>query len=120
MTYLLSLLGTESSIEESEHLLCYYINNDANIQILRVMNEARCVFEHIAFSGERILFTALPESSLEIYSPLIDSARLSRVDCKLLHVNGVSDLAKSVVKVPEQNSLIKLTCESVFDNTIRD
>jgi Domain of unknown function (DUF1830) len=101
MTYLLSLLETESSIEGSEPLLCYYINNDANIQIIRAMNEARCLFERIVFSGKRILFTALPESSLEIYSPLIDSAKISRIDCKLLQVNGVSNLAKSVVKVFE-------------------
>jgi hypothetical protein len=94
MTYLLSLLGAESFIEASSNLICYYINNNASIQIIRVMNKARCIFEHTAFCGERILFTAQPESYLEIYSPRIDSEKLSRIDCKLLHVNGVSKFGK--------------------------
>lgn len=92
MPYLLSLLGTESSIEGSEHLLCHYINDAANLQVIRLMTEAKCLFEHIAFSGERILFAALPESSLEIYSPLMNGIRVSKIDCKLLHVNKVSNL----------------------------
>lgn len=99
MPYLLSLLETESFIEGAEHLLCYYINNAANIQIIRVMNEVRCLFEQMAFSGERILFTALPESYLEIYSPLIAEIKPSRITCKLLQINQVSNLGKSGVEV---------------------
>ncbi|CAN1211391.1 hypothetical protein TUMEXPCC7403_14410 [Tumidithrix helvetica PCC 7403] len=100
MTYLLSLIGTESSIDRSKHFLCYYINNAMNIQIVRVISEAKCLFDRVVFSRESILFTALPESYLEIHSPLIDGIRLSRVDCRLLHVNEVNDLAKSFAKVP--------------------
>ncbi|WP_408648764.1 DUF1830 domain-containing protein [Tumidithrix elongata] len=99
MTYLLSLIGTESSIDRSEQFLCYYINNAMNIQIVRVINEAKCLFDRVVFSRESILFTALPESYLEIHSPLIDGIRISRVDCKLLHIHEVSNLAKSFVEV---------------------
>lgn len=98
MTYLLSLLGTESSIQESDKVLCYYTNDTTNIQIMRAMSEAKCLFERIVFSKERILFATLPESYLEIYSPLIDGTRLSRIDCKLLQINKVSNLEKSVAE----------------------
>ncbi len=101
MPYLLSLLGTESSIEGADYILCYYINNAANIQIIRVVNEVSCLSKRIVFSGERILFIALSKSYLEIYSPPMDGIRLSRIACKLLSVNEVSNLAKSGVEAFE-------------------
>ncbi len=95
MPYLLSLLGTESSVEGSENLLCYYINDAANIQIIRLMDGAMCLSEHITFSGEGILFTALPESYLEIYSPRINRTKVSIISCNRLRINEVSNLTKS-------------------------
>jgi hypothetical protein len=95
MTYLLSLLTTEFPSKESAQILCYYINDTKNIQIIRAMRGVKCHFERVVFSGERILFEALPESHLEVYSSLINGTQSSIIDCKLLHVNEKPNLAKT-------------------------
>lgn len=89
MAYLLSLLTTESLDKETNQVLCYYMNDTSYIQIIRVMSGTRCHFEHVVFIGERILFLALPESYLEIYSSQTNAMRSSRIDCKLLHINRI-------------------------------
>ncbi|MBV9386814.1 MAG: DUF1830 domain-containing protein, partial [Chroococcidiopsidaceae cyanobacterium CP_BM_ER_R8_30] len=47
----------------------------------------KCICERIVFPGERLLFIALPESHLELYSFLISCERPSKIDCKLLRIN---------------------------------
>jgi hypothetical protein len=89
MTYLLSLLTSESP-NDSSLSLCYYINHTNYIQIIRVMSGAKCHFERIVFPAERILFEASSESYVEIYSSLVSGTRLSKVNCKSLHVNEVA------------------------------
>lgn len=91
MTYLLSLLTAESP-EESTQVLCYYINDTSNLQIIRAMSGAKCHFERIVFSKERILFEAFLGSYLEVYSSLLEGTQSSRIDCKLLQVHGKTDL----------------------------
>jgi hypothetical protein len=95
MIYLLSLLTAASPSQESTQILCYYINNTGVNQIVRAMNGVKCHFECVVFSRENLLFEALPESYLEVYSPLINGTKLNKIDCKLLHVNEKSDLRKS-------------------------
>jgi hypothetical protein len=99
MPYLLSLLGTESSIEGSDYLLCYYINDANSIKVIRLVNKTKCLSENIVLSGERILFTALPESYLEIYSPLTEGTRPIIISCKLLSINELSSLKKIALEV---------------------
>jgi hypothetical protein len=94
MAYLLSLVNAELRSKESTQILCYYINDTSYIQIIRVMRGVRCHFERTVFPRERILFEALPESYLEVYSSLINGTQSTTIDCKLLHVNSKSDLAK--------------------------
>lgn len=96
MTYLFSLLTSESPAKELTQVLCYYINDTSHIQIIRAMSGVKCHFERIVFSGERILFEALPESYLEIYSSLIDGTRSSKIDCKLLRVDEKPDRTKAL------------------------
>ena len=91
MTYLLSLLTAESP-EESTQVLCYYINDTSNLQIIRAMSGAKCHLERIVFSGERILLEALPDFYLEVYSSLVKGMQSSRIDCKLLQVHKKTDL----------------------------
>lgn len=91
MTYILSLLGSQASrpelSEATSFTLCYYINNTTETQIIRVLSESLCHFERIVFPQERVLFEALAESFLDIYSPSLDGERLTRLKCKLLQVN---------------------------------
>jgi hypothetical protein len=77
MTYLLSLLMTQSSIKDSNQILCYYINKSNDLQVVRVMTGLECHFKRTIFSKERILFTASPESYLETYLSSDDSKLLS-------------------------------------------
>jgi Domain of unknown function (DUF1830) len=95
MTYLLSRLTAESPSEESTQILCYYVNNTNSSQIIRMTSGEKCHFERVVFSREHLLFEALPESSLEVYSPLTNGMQSNKTDCKLLQVNEKSDLPKS-------------------------
>lgn len=92
MTYLLSLVTAKSPSKGSAQILCYYMNNTSDNKIIRVMSGVVCHFERFIFPKERILFTALPESYLEIYSSLGNRSRLNKIDCKLLQVNEKSNL----------------------------
>jgi hypothetical protein len=87
MPYLLSLLTAEFSEEESPQLLCYYINVTDETQIVHVMNESKCYLESVVLPQERILFTALPESHLKIYSSSIYDPVIEKISCKLLNIN---------------------------------
>ncbi|MBI4782916.1 MAG: DUF1830 domain-containing protein [Oscillatoriophycideae cyanobacterium NC_groundwater_1537_Pr4_S-0.65um_50_18] len=87
MSYLHSLLDAELSAEEADLLLCYYINDSTNLQIIRVINDAKQLIERVAFQGERILFRAMPKSHLEVCTVLAEGTRLSTIDCKSLQVN---------------------------------
>ena len=87
MTYLLSLLTSESPAQESAAILCYYINKTAGIQNVRVVHGAECYFERLVFARESILFEAPPESCLEVFSQRDSRTRLDRIACKLFEVN---------------------------------
>lgn len=87
MPYMLSLLTAESPAQNLPLILCYYINNTANTQIIRVMSAAVCHFERIVYAKERILFEAPSDSYMEIYSSLLGGAQLARADCKSFQVH---------------------------------
>ena len=87
MAYLLTVVNIEVPASGIAPILCYYINESRNIEVIRAMNGAKCDFERILFSGERILFTTFPESYLQIYSFLVHRIRSSKIDCKLLNIN---------------------------------
>jgi hypothetical protein len=96
MTYLLSLLATEFSSKEYNYILCYYVNDTSHNQMIRVMSGIKCHFERIVFSGERLLFEALPNSCLEVYLSEIDGTLFGKIDCKSLQINDQPNLIKSL------------------------
>ncbi|MEN9519033.1 MAG: hypothetical protein RLZZ381_1621 [Cyanobacteriota bacterium] len=49
-------------------VLCSYKNQTSTIQIARINNIPHWYFERVVFPGELLLFEALPEAVLEIYS----------------------------------------------------
>lgn len=58
------------------------------IQIARIANIPNWYFERIVFPSERLLFEALPEAQLEIYTSVTPSEiRLDRILCKCLRIN---------------------------------
>lgn len=96
MTFLLSRLTSESPTKEANQILCYYINDTNNSQIIRAISGESCHFESIVFSEERVLFEASPESHLEIYSPQINGIRSSKIDCKSLCIHQKPGLENSL------------------------
>lgn len=58
------------------------------IQIARIANIPNWYFERIVFPSERLLFEALPEAQLEIYTSVTpNEIRLDRILCKCLRIN---------------------------------
>ncbi len=49
-------------------ILCGYHNPTPQVQIIRITNIPNWYFERVVFPGEQLVFEALPEAVLEIYS----------------------------------------------------
>jgi hypothetical protein len=91
MPYILSLVDFQAFRPEFNEaislILCYYINNTMETQVIRVLSKSVCHFERIVFPQERILFEALSESFLDIYSPFLNGQRLAKIECKMIQVS---------------------------------
>ena len=70
-------------------ILCCYINATSELQIARIANIANWYFERVVFPGQRLLFTAVPEANLEIYTYVMPTTTLAaRLPCDRLRVNN--------------------------------
>ena len=49
-------------------ILCGYQNQTPTVQIVRITNIPDWYFERVVFPGEQLVFEALPEAVLEVYS----------------------------------------------------
>ena len=49
-------------------ILCSYQNQTPTVQIMRITNIPNWYFDQVVFPGEQLVFEALPEAVLEIYS----------------------------------------------------
>ena len=82
-------------------LTCCYINATASIQVARISNVENWYFERVVFPGQRLMFEAVPEASLEIHTGSMASAILSdTLPCSELAIddNNVSALDSSCVE----------------------
>ncbi|MBD1915248.1 DUF1830 domain-containing protein [Phormidium sp. FACHB-322] len=68
-------------------ILCYYINDTADTQIVRMVSDPKYHFERIVLPKEGVLFEAFLNSYLEVHAPFPDETRITRSECKLLRVN---------------------------------
>ena len=64
MTHLLNGLPSMCGLP----IHCGYRNQTPSLQIIRITNIPNWYFERVVFPGERLVFKALPEAVLEIYS----------------------------------------------------
>ncbi len=85
-SYLLSVLSDEQESEKLNEVLCYYINMTEDNQIIRAINAAKCYLDCLVFPKERILFTSVPNSQLEIYGSSDNGEKTSMIDCKSLYI----------------------------------
>ena len=71
--------------DESDSILCCYVNATSQIQIARITNIANWYFERVVFPGQRLVFEANTQAILEIHSGMMASAILSdTIPCEKL------------------------------------
>lgn len=74
--------------DQSESLLCCYVNATSKMQIVRITNIRDWYFERVVFPGQRLMFEALPQAQLEIHTGMMASAILSdTISCARLVVD---------------------------------
>jgi len=74
---------------KKENIPCCYTNTTRFVQIARISNIPHWYFERVVFPGDRLLFEALPQAQLEIYTGEFPSAILwDRIPCKCLRVSS--------------------------------
>lgn len=74
--------------DESEPILCCYVNATSQIQIARITNVPNWYFERVVFPGQRLLFEAISTALLEIHTGMMASAILSdTIPCSSLLVS---------------------------------
>ena len=77
--------------DQSDYLVCCYVNATSKIQIARISNIPNWYFERVVFPGQRLVFEAPPQSLLEIHTGMMASAILSdRIPCDRLSISEVS------------------------------
>ncbi|MGA9378577.1 MAG: DUF1830 domain-containing protein [Phormidium sp.] len=73
--------------DTSEEILCFYINNTTEIQIIRLENSPNSNLNRMAFPGEKILFVSEPKAKLAIYTGSNGKENLSNImPCASLRV----------------------------------
>jgi len=63
--------------DQSESILCCYVNATSKMQIVRIANIRDWYFERVVFPGQRLMFEAMPQAQLEIHTGMMASAILS-------------------------------------------
>lgn len=74
-----------SALATSEPKLCYYCNESAHIQILRLSNGMD--WEKIVFPLQKLLFWADPSVDLKVYTCGPGTAPLQLIPCVILLAN---------------------------------
>lgn len=67
----------------AKRITCMYQNRTPNLQILRISNIANWYFERVVFPSDRLMFEAIPEAQLEIYTAGLAELP-SRIPCQQL------------------------------------
>lgn len=90
---------------DSNYLLCCYVNTTSSIQVARITNIENWYFERVIFPGQRLIFEALPEAILEIHSGMMATAILAdQIPCSELAVNTAQSETDMVSQNQEHSS----------------
>ncbi|MBE9079659.1 DUF1830 domain-containing protein [Romeria aff. gracilis LEGE 07310] len=74
-------------ITRLDKILCSYQNSTSRLQVARIANIPHWYFERVIFPGDLLLFEAVPEAQLEVYSGETVTTLLSdRLLCKRLQI----------------------------------
>ncbi|MDJ0531718.1 MAG: DUF1830 domain-containing protein [Xenococcaceae cyanobacterium MO_207.B15] len=90
-----------ATTEPISEMLCYYTNSTSKMQLIRVTKSQNLDLEKIVFPQQRLLFEAIPEGQLEIYSDRAGKQSLVEViSCQSLQVNQVQHKPTVVETLP--------------------
>lgn len=68
---------------------CYYVNQTAHVQVLRIANIPHWFFERVLFPHQQLVFQAPPTAQLEVYTGQPVSAMLcDRISCARLSLGS--------------------------------
>jgi Domain of unknown function (DUF1830) len=71
----------------SDHILCYYTNATRSLQILKLTRTSE-KFERLIFPNQRLLFEAVPDAMLEIFtSAIVGMKLLDQIPCQQIQVH---------------------------------
>jgi hypothetical protein len=72
----------------SGRILCCYVNATSQIQIARISNVLNWYFERVVFPGQRLVFEAIPQATLEIHTGNMASAIIAdNIPCERLQID---------------------------------
>lgn len=77
------------SLENSAtKILCFYTNETRFIQIIRMGDMPEPSLERVVFPGQRLLFEALPEAFIEIYTANLTAKVITKkIHCAAIQVD---------------------------------
>lgn len=79
--------------QHREQILCCYVNATKTIQIARIANIPNWYFERVVFPSQRLLFEAVLEAQLEIFTSIMPNEILAdKILCKHLCINEAANL----------------------------
>ncbi|MEM6446355.1 MAG: DUF1830 domain-containing protein [Cyanobacteria bacterium J06642_2] len=61
---------------DGKRVTCVYVNSSSSIQIARITNVKNWYFERVVFPGQRLMFEAVPDATVEIHTGMMASAIL--------------------------------------------
>ncbi len=80
--------------DESNRIVCCYVNATSKIQIARSSNIGNWYFERVVFPGQRLVFEAPEQAVLEIHTGMMASSILSdNIPCDRLAMDEESSSA---------------------------
>ena len=80
--------------DESNRIVCCYVNATSKIQIARSSNAGNWYFERVVFPGQRLVFEAPSQAVLEIHTGMMASSILSdNIPCDRLAMDEESSSA---------------------------
>jgi len=74
------------TLSDPQHILCYYLNPSSQVQVARITNIPNWDFHRVIFPGQRLMFNAPPEATLEIHT----TSETQCIPCQSLRVSDLS------------------------------
>lgn len=78
--------------QKKSRILCFYTNSTNFLQVIRITNFSKLNWEKVIFLYQRVLFEAIDEARLEVYSSENSTSLLANViPCQKLRVTETTN-----------------------------